>query len=866
MRLAWCLLWLWGLAWAQLPTLPAPDAAQNWSTLVSPHFRVHFHQGLETTAQEVAHAAELAYQDLRQEFEQAFDSWDIVITDGPDYSNGFADPLGRRVVLYTAHFRLSDDFSARIGWWRMVVFHELVHAFDMYQAKGLYANLRRLVGNTIAPTMVKPYSITEGLAVYTKYRYLGHSRFNDPRTRMVLRQMVLDNRLPSLAQASRLYSRSEWPGSGFVVYNYASWFMDYLEETFGRDLHSRFTSLKASGTDDDEALKELTQQNLEQLYGGFVAWLKSRLGPEISALQQNPTPFTQLTQLGHYTESPVFLPDGSLVYSHSSPRRNGLRWLKNGVDQELALSGSFPTVSPDGSQVVYSRFVGDQRDLYSYNFKDQSTQRITTGERAYLARFAPNGSLYYARNTPNGTSQLWQRSPQGAARMVRDLAPATLHSLDLHPSGQSAVLAVSEGGFQDLYLLDLANGTWQRLTQDTHPDADPVFSTSGQQVFFSSDRSGVHEIYALEPASMRLWQVTRSVGGAFFPAVQGNRLVYVGYGSGGYNLFQSTLNPQSWQAVNLTAEPLPHSPEQVAYPVQAYNPLPQLWPPQLRLPQTLGSGLGLYLQGADPVEVHRYNLTLAWDFAAATPAYEVFYQWRGTTLEPTLGLAGSAEGHWQRLDLNLSEWLAGASLSYTRQTYTNPQLPTKQSLGAAFSVARGGGAETQRWRSDLSFFPGIAVREGQNPFGQMALEYQAQVNEAGKERLTLNLIGGLSGASLAQDQWAVGGSGRFGLRSHPTVTRAAQAARGTVAWEFALGAVEATLPWLGLFVDDVWGGVFAEAAVGNGQLRSGLGAEIGFGLGINYTPPIGVVVGLAYGLNGQWPTLYLNLGVPVLGQ
>ncbi|MCL6570012.1 MAG: hypothetical protein K6T35_14370, partial [Meiothermus silvanus] len=174
----------WGVAQAEFP-----DPRQNWMTLETAHFRVHFSVGLEVLAGRAAAIAEEAYATLLEQFGEAPPKIDLVIEEGPDFSNGFADPVGNRVVIFTSRLRGADDFNMRLGWLRMVIVHELVHMVDLTQARGPFATLRRIFGRIVAPNAAKPQSFTEGLAVYEKFKTQGESRLNDAHTRMMLRQM-----------------------------------------------------------------------------------------------------------------------------------------------------------------------------------------------------------------------------------------------------------------------------------------------------------------------------------------------------------------------------------------------------------------------------------------------------------------------------------------------------------------------------------------------------------------------------------------------------------------------------------------------------------------------------------------------------
>ena len=90
----------------------------------------------------------------------------------------------------------------------------------------------------------------------------------------------------------------------------------------------------------------------------------------------------------------------------------------------------------------------------------------------------------------------------------------------------------------DLFLYDLATGRTRRLWRDRVLESDPRFSRDGRWLLFSSDRTGIYNLYAWDLKEDRLWQVTNVVSGAYQPDVSpdGRRIVFVGYRSRGFDV------------------------------------------------------------------------------------------------------------------------------------------------------------------------------------------------------------------------------------------------------------------------------------------------------------------------------------------
>lgn len=680
-----CLLAFGSAAFAQLgETSLNYNTDLEWRTLTTEHFRIHFHNGLEGVAREVAPLAEDVYAQLRAEFGQAPATIDLVLTDPYDYVNGFANPISDMVGIFTSHRDISESFNVRTdSWWATIVTHELVHAVDLRQTRGIHKILEPLFGTIIVPNAVKPIPFLEGLAVYEKHEIVGESRLNDSRTRMTIRQMVLANDFPAWDEILGFYDRTEWPSLGLLVYNYGAWLMDYIEATYGDDALQRFTDVNASqplqlfglfgfGTPLDEVIREAFDVAPETLYADFKDWLRAEFVPEIDAIrEQGVRTGRGLTHHGFWTDDPTWSANGLIAYTHSAPSQGGLRVM--GADGELnaeVVSGSAsePTWSPDGRTLVYAKLddvnlQSTRSDLYrvtvqtdGFEITASEPTRLTRGERAFSPAFTPDGeTLYYAKQINHaGHSALMARDMDtGETHMIRDFAEmgAVIQSLSVSPDGERIALALwRPGGYQDVYTMPADGGELTALTQNRAEDRDPVFSPDGQYVIFSSDLDRRDNLYAMDVDSGAAFRVTNALTGAFAPTVspEGDALAYLGYDGDGYDVHRLPYRPEGWTSVELPAGDVP---TWDGHPtgngdVTPYNPIP-LMMPKLWIPTPLNAGVGITTLGNDPLLQHFYSLTAGWDVQRQKPIYALSYQHSGAlplTVNASRDRSGSALG------------------------------------------------------------------------------------------------------------------------------------------------------------------------------------------------------------------------------
>jgi len=214
-------------AGAQLPS------NEEWRTLHTQHFRVHFTPAVEEEARRAAVNAERAYAELSTELVPPRGTIDLVISDNVDYVNGYATPFPSNRIVVFAHpptdasgLRDYDDWNA------LVVTHELTHIFHLDRTRGIWRFGQAIFGRNplLFPNLYEPRWVVEGLAVYFESRMTGVGRLESSEHSMTARAAALANRLPTLQELSPGTSR--FPG-GNVVYIYGSLLFDYLSRTRG---------------------------------------------------------------------------------------------------------------------------------------------------------------------------------------------------------------------------------------------------------------------------------------------------------------------------------------------------------------------------------------------------------------------------------------------------------------------------------------------------------------------------------------------------------------------------------------------------------------------------------------------------------
>ncbi|MDZ7372848.1 MAG: BamA/TamA family outer membrane protein, partial [candidate division KSB1 bacterium] len=111
----------------------------------------------------------------------------------------------------------------------------------------------------------------------------------------------------------------------------------------------------------------------------------------------------------------------------------------------------------------------------------------------------------------------------------------------VHPDLVPSSFDIADHQFQnyDIYLISSKGDSLVRLTTGRYVERSPVFSPDGQKIAFTSDRSGISNIYLKDLATGQEWAITNVLTSAFQPswAGDGSRLVFTSFYNGGYDLY-----------------------------------------------------------------------------------------------------------------------------------------------------------------------------------------------------------------------------------------------------------------------------------------------------------------------------------------
>jgi Tol biopolymer transport system component len=542
----------------------------SWRTIETEHVLVHFHQGAERTAREVAKVAESIYEPVTALYQHEPDQKvSFVIRDHDDYSNGAAYFYDNKIEIWAS--ALDFELRGTHPWIANVVTHEFTHLIQIQTAMKLgrtvpaiyfqwfgYEAARRpdilygypnvLVSYPLSAFVV-PSWFAEGTAQYNhpELRY----DYWDSHRDMILRMYMLEGTPLSWEEMS-VFGKTSLGNES--AYNAGFSIVQYIAETYGVDkLLDLSTALGAAGRlTMDGAVEKVFGIPGEKLYEDWKKAKALEYDQRARSVRESEVMGELIESEGFGNYYPQFSPDGNMLYYVSNKGRD--YFSQSGVysydlrTQTASLVvpavRSTLSLSPDGRTLYYAKTTHDNphwsglSDIFAFDLEEEEERRLTRGLRAHSPRISPDGTRLAFAHGSDGTLNLGLMDVEGGG--VRPLTAFTegeqIMTPAWSPDGELVAFGYSKGHSQSVGIIDTSALRMQTLP--TEGDArTPAFSVDGKRVYYSNDAGGIFNIYSIDFESGRIHQVTNVLGGAFQPTIspQGG-VAYAVYTVGGYKI------------------------------------------------------------------------------------------------------------------------------------------------------------------------------------------------------------------------------------------------------------------------------------------------------------------------------------------
>ncbi|HEX9614573.1 MAG TPA: biopolymer transporter Tol, partial [Bacteroidota bacterium] len=339
------------------------------------------------------------------------------------------------------------------------------------------------------------------------------------------------------------------------AYNAGFSIVQYIAERFGPESLERISRALGSlpRVTIDAAIEEALGITGEQLFSDWKSSKEASYSRLAETLRPGLVEGELIEREGFGNFYPAFSPDGkSIAYVSNKGedyfgRSSVYFYDRQTKESRKVVDGVRSTISftPDGKSIVYAKITADNphwsrfSDLYRYDLETEEETRLTHGLRAFSPRISPDGSRIAFAFGSDGTLNVGTCALHGSD--IRSVTSVPLghqaYTPAWSPDGSTIAFGYSTGHGQSIALVSADSGEI-RIAADHRGDSrNPWFSADGRTIFYSSDRTGIFNVYALERETGRTRQVTNVLGGAFLPTTdeQGD-LVFASYTSTGYKI------------------------------------------------------------------------------------------------------------------------------------------------------------------------------------------------------------------------------------------------------------------------------------------------------------------------------------------
>jgi Tol biopolymer transport system component len=573
---------------------------QKHYTTESAHFRIHYHRGLDRLVPRVANKLEQLRQIYAETYHISLPGKTDVILYESEIPDAFAYPNFN--FLYVGVHDYEFNLRGSSDWFDDVLAHEYAHvvsistglkfprAIPEIQA-GYFTHpnsASRFEGLHVFPSETMPIWFLEGLAQYESGRR-GADRWDSHRD-MILRTLTLSGKTLSWPHMQVFAGK----GDDFEKsYNHGFSLVSYIADTYG---YEKIVSIlrenaRVGRLSFDGAVKAVLGISAKQLYDDWQAQLARKYSAQMKAVG------TQLygrkiNKDGFDNGYPKFSPDGKKIYFLSSGE-NDYAFLdlysynlsdtvaeKKKIRFEMPVSNSYDIHGASGriafisaksrksyqepkmgGQKTFDLFVDELPPEKPKFFKKKTEKQVTEKRSVFAASFSPKGDrlacavrkfdrFFLAITDTSGKDmRIVYPGAVNANEFFKGIELpksadtagfGTIFALAWSPNGKDIAVDYIDGDRRKIGIYDTLQKTFSVFGDGLEYDRrNPSFNKDGSSLYFSSDETGIFNVYRYTFKSEKLERLTNVSGGAFHPAVSGDgkKLAYAGYDRDGYGIY-----------------------------------------------------------------------------------------------------------------------------------------------------------------------------------------------------------------------------------------------------------------------------------------------------------------------------------------
>lgn len=534
----------------------------HWQYLQSEHFDIYFTDGGRNAATFVGQVAEESYVRIKRSFRYElqdrikiivynshndFQQTNVDLSEPEESVGGFTEFFKNRVVI---------PYEGEWEKFRHVIHHELTHAVMLQMVYG--AGVQSII--TGLTQMQLPLWFIEGLAEF-------ESRGWDIESDMFARDATLNGYMPEIPY---LY--------GFLAYKGGQSVLNYIAERYGEEKVGELLGKVKVTKSFDRGLKSALGVDTEELTKRWHRYLKRKYWPDIENRKEPDEIAKRLTDhrkdgsfvntspaMSRRGDKLVFKSDKSDffdIYLMSAIDGHIIRKLVHGqragnLEELQWLRGPGMSWSPDDKRIVFTAKAGAEDAIYIVNVKSGKIEKDIRLklDGIYNPAWSPDGHEIAFMGLKDSRSDIY--SYHLGQKKLRKITDDVFSDAEpsWSPDGKKLVFISDRGHHPvtvgddfsprqlnmknfDIFEIGADGGEITRLVESDFIERSPVYSPDGKYLAFSSERSGVSNIYLKNMADGQEYPVTNVLTGAIQPSWGGTeRLAFASFYFAGYDLF-----------------------------------------------------------------------------------------------------------------------------------------------------------------------------------------------------------------------------------------------------------------------------------------------------------------------------------------
>lgn len=540
----------------------------KWRTMRTEHFEVHYHPGEERSARRAGEIAEEIYGPITGFYGyEPKEKVHINISDKEDISSGATYPYLNRIDITATNL----DFHLRgsTDWLSNVITHEFTHMISVQSGMKLPRRIPSIYFQAVTfesekrPDVITgypnfqasvpisgeimPHWFAEGLAQYQCSS--ARNDIWDSHRDMLLRTASINGNLLSMDEMG-VFGKNSLESE--MVYNQGFSLVRFVADRFGHEKLSELTVSLSSfyRWTFGGAVGRVLGITEDDLYRMWLSALEERYGEVAAGLGNSKREGNKEAGKGFLNMFPVRGQDGRLFYISNRGRDfwdpTLVRKDGEGKIRKIADNVMSPfDITHDGRRLCYAKRTSRNKygysinDLYIYDLATGRERRLTRAARATDPAWSPDGGRIACVVGRDGAEGVASVDPGSGAIRILTTEAAGHQYFGLSWGSEGILACRFDGGSRDIVLVDPDSGDERFLVSGPADERDPRWAEDGMGFFYSSDRTGIFNIYYHSfgvGAGSTDSMITNGLGGAFSPAPDGAGCLFSYFGKDGYEI------------------------------------------------------------------------------------------------------------------------------------------------------------------------------------------------------------------------------------------------------------------------------------------------------------------------------------------